>query len=528
MARFALPALIPLLIAGCSLMRPVLPSAPEAIGADVVSRVLISPDLNTDLGETVVKPAPPGGVQLGPPLVDEPQSALFTLPDAVAFALRNNPRLRSARADIVRAQGAEQVAFAPFLPQIDLLEQSGVVSSTLAPGIPGNEGFLLPNGFGTRTYSQTEVGLEWTLYDFGRTGGRYRQAAARERITELRLTRADQTVEFDVAVAYLNVLLARASRRVQEDAVRRAQAVLEDTDARRQEGVALKDDVLRAEVQLSESRDALVVAREGEYNAVARLNNAMGRNASLPLEVIDLAGGTDLKSAEPLPSLPVALAELLELAATQRPEVSVAQQAVAAAQQGRQAARGEFLPRIFVRGAVGHTDGQNVITGWQEGAGLHVNAPLYSGGRHLGELRSAEADIEAAVADAQTILDAISLQVNLAYRGVVTGQQRVELARPAVEQSAEALRIVRQRYRSGTATPTDVIDAETAATRAEQRYVSARIEYLSALARLAYVLGDDPKNLDLRLNCQGENGRARAEPPAVLPMPRSIPDRPKT
>src|SRR5208282_1578319 len=132
--------------------------------------------------------------------------------------------------------------------------------------------------------------------------------------------------------------LARASRRVQDEAVRRAQAVLDDTDARRLEGVALKDDVLRAEVQLSESRDALVVAREGEYNAVARLNNAMGRNAGLPLEVVDL---------ESQPPLPGALADLLEQAATQRPEVSVVRQAVKAAQEGRHAARGEFLPRIF-------------------------------------------------------------------------------------------------------------------------------------------------------------------------------------
>ena len=380
------------------------------------------------------------------------------------------------------------MAFAPFLPQIDLLGQYGVVSSTLAPGIPGNEGFLLPNGFGTRSYAQTEVGLEWTLYDFGRTGGRYRQAVARERITELQLARADQTVEFDVATAYLDVLLARASRRVQEDAVRRAQAFLNDTEARRKEGVALKDDVLRAEVQLSESRAALVVAREGEYDAVARLNNAMGRNAGLPLEVVDL----ELTDSRPCPGR---WTDLLEQAAAQRPEVGVARQAVAAAQEGRQAARGEFLPRIFVRAAAGHTDGENVITGWQEGAGLHVDAPLYAGGRHRGELRAADAEIEAALADAQTILDAISLQVNLAYRGVVAAQERVGLARPAVEQSAEALRIVRQRYRAGTATPTDVIDAETAATRSEQRYVSARIEYLSALARLAYVMGDDPESL---------------------------------
>src|SRR5262249_44828115 len=269
---------------------------------------------------------------------------------------------RSARAAIERAQGEEQVAFAPFLPQIDLLGQYGVVSGTLAPGVPGNEGFILASGTGTRTYAETELGLQWTVYDFGRTGGRYRQAVAREHITELQLARAEQTVEFDVAAAYLDVLLARASVRVREDAIRQAEATLKDTKARREGGVALKEDVLRAEVQLSESREGLVLARERVFDAVARLNNAMGRNSAWPLEVVDL---------EAEPPLPGALAHLLEQAAAGRPEVAVARQEAAAAQEGRVAAHGEFLPRIFVRAAVGHTDGENVVTGWQEGVGLH-------------------------------------------------------------------------------------------------------------------------------------------------------------
>jgi adhesin transport system outer membrane protein len=508
----ALVILLP--VAGCTCWRP-LPVPPEVTQAGVAARILLPPDLNVNLPETVVKPGAPSRAfpDLSATPCSDAKGTVFALPDAIAVALRNNPRLRSARAAIERARGQEQVAFAPFLPQIDVLGQYGVVSGTFAPGVPGNEGFILPNGTGTRTYAQTELGLQWTLYDFGRTGGRYRQAVARERITALQLARAEQTVAFDVATAYLDVLLARAFRRVQEEAVRRAEAILGDTVARRQGGVALKDDVLRAEVQLSESREAVVLAREREWDAVARLNNAMGRNAAWPLEVIDL---------ELQPPLPRPLAELLEQAAARRPEVALARQTVVAAQEGRQAAKAEFLPRIFVRAAAGHTDGENVITGWQEGAGLHVEAPLYAGGRHRGELQSAEAEIEAGVADAQTILDAISLQVNLAYRAAASAQQRVELARPAVEQSAEALRIIRQRYRAGTATPTDVIDAETAATRAEQRYVSARIEYLSALARLAFVTGVEWEGPGLPLTRPGEDGRA----PAELPMPRAIPGRP--
>jgi outer membrane protein len=505
-----------LLGAGCASWRSGLPVPPEVAPNGVAERVLISPDLDVTALQPIGPSPHSGPISAEPKTSSSPRLELttFTLADAIALGLRNNPRLRSARAAIVRSQGQEQVAFAPFLPRVDLLGQYGVVSSPLAPGIPGDEGFLIPTGTGTRSYAQTEVGLEWTLYDFGRTGGGYRQAIARERITELQLTRAGQTIEFDVATAYLDVLLARSTRKVQDDAVRRAQAFLKDTESRRQEGVALNDDVLRAEVQLSESRAALVLAREGEWDALARLNNAMGRNAGLPLEVVEM----DLQ-----PPLPGALVDLLEQAADRRPEVGLARQAVVAAQEGRQAASAQFLPRIFARAVAGHTDGENVLTGWQEGAGLHVTTPIYAGGRHSGELRSAEADIEGALADAQTILDAISLQVNLAYRGVVSAQERVGLARPAVDQSAEALRIVRQRYIAGTATPTDVIDAETAATRSDQRYASARFEYLSALARVAYVQGSDPESLLPAAAPAGQGRPAPVGPPAELPMPGAIP-----
>lgn len=256
---------------------------------------------------------------------------------------------------------------------------------------------------------------------------------------------------------------------------------LGDTVARSVGGVALREDVLRAQVQLSESQEALVVAKEREFDALARLNNAMGRGASEPLEVIDV----DVQ-----PPLREALADLLERAAAQRPEVDVVQQDVAAAQGSLQAAQGEFLPRIFVRGAVGRTDGKNVITGWQEGVGLHVEAPLYAGGRHRGELRSAGADVEAALADAQTVLDAISLEVNLAYRGAVAASERIALSRTAVEQAQENLRLLVVRYQNGNATPTDIVDSETALTRSQQRFFSATYTYLAALARVDYAVGE--------------------------------------
>ena len=287
-------------------------------------------------------------------------------------------------------------------------------------------------------------------------------------------------MQFDVAVTYLDVLLATAIRRTQEDGVRRAQATLDDTVGRRNNGVALKEDVLRAEVQLAESRETLVTAVNGEFHALARLNNVMGRNAACPLQVVDV-------SLEPPPS--GALAGLLEMAAAWQPEVNVARLAVAAAEEERTAARGEFLPKVFVRASAGRTDGENVSIGWQEGAGLHVETPLYAGGRHRGELTVAEGDIAAAVAEAQAVLDAVSLEVNLAWHDVLTTREQIDLSRPAVVQADENLRLLRVRYRNGNATPTDIVDSEAAVTRSQQRFFASRYNYLAALARVDYAIG---------------------------------------
>jgi outer membrane protein TolC len=435
----------------------------------------------------------------------------YSLPQAVAFALQNNPRLMAALAAIDRARGQEQVAFAPFLPEIDFLSHGAVTSPALGPAAAGATGIILSSAIATHSYAQAEVQLQWTVCDFGRRAGRYQQAVARERIALLQSTRAEQTVGFDVAAAYLQALRAGAARLIQEEAIRSAEATLRDTRSRRAAGVVERADVLRAEVHLAAAQEDLDLAREAELVALARLNNAMGRNASLPVTVVALQSE---------PPLALSLAQCLEAAAAGRPEIGVAREAVAAAQSGRQATAAEFRPRVYVLGSAGAVGGGNVVGGGQEGVGLHIDLPLYTGGRRKGELRAADAEVRQAVADARSILDGVTLQVTLAYVAATTARRRIDRDVPAVVEARENLREVRNRYRNGQATPTDIVDAETALTRAQQRLASARYEYLGALASLDYALGNPPGHL---LGMPEVGGSHDAPAPDVLPPPRPVP-----
>ena len=437
----------------------------------------------------------------------ETETHVFSLAEAIGFALQNNPRLLVAAAAVEQAIGQEQVAFAPLLPDLWLNSRSGANTPALSPGAPGPVGAIIPTGDRSASFAQAEVDFQWMLWDFGRTAGRYGQAVTRERLAGLQLVRLRQTVALDTTAAYLAVLLAQANSKTQDQAVKQGESVLADARSRLKGGVADKDDVLRAEVQLSEAREALVLARQGEFDSLARLNYAMGRNVSLPAQVIDWKAQ---------PRFERTLPECLEIAATNRQEVAMARQAVAEARYGLQAASGEFLPKIYVRVGSGYVTGEGVRNGWQEGAGIHLDQPLYGGGRRQGQQRAAEADIRHADAQAQALFDTISLEVNLAFRAVHATEERIPLADTAVKQARENLRLVRVKYKNGNATPTDVVDAETANTRSEQRYYSATYQYLDALAKLEYALGT-PAQILL------EHAPEEAPRPRLLPPLPAVP-----
>src|SRR5262249_28237065 len=238
-------------------------------------------------------PAPQGheaGCELGQPL---------TLPEAVALAFRLQPRLRVFLEGVVQAQGAQTVAFAPFLPlAVTSYSVGGFDLNAGGAGLPVGAGtpnftFLpftgaLPVGLNLNTgYELAELRVQWLLTDFGRRLGKYRQAQLGLDIAQLQTDRAFQTVENEVALAYYQVLRARSLKRTAEEAVRRTDEDLAVARKLERGGVIEREKVLRAEVALATARRALDAAEAALGVAVAALNLAVGLNVNAPTEVVD-------------------------------------------------------------------------------------------------------------------------------------------------------------------------------------------------------------------------------------------------
>jgi outer membrane protein TolC len=416
----------------------------------------------------------------------------LTLPEAINLAYRSQPRLRAQLESIAQARGAQQIAFAAFLPIVagryDVGGFSlGAGSIPIQVGKPQSFNFL--PGLGTvpiglnlgTTFELAELNVQWLLLDFGRRLGLYEQTKLSSDIAELQTERAHQTVANEVAVAYYNVLRSQALRRTAQDALRRAEEELADSRKRQREGVIEREVVLRAEVQTAEYRQELHAATEAEFVALAGLNLAIGLKCNEPLRVVE---------PTEVPPLTTSLADCLQTAIQQRREFYVVQRTVAIATEGGRIARAQFAPKVVADGTLldlqqqqlnGHID---LRLGF-----IRLEWALFEGGRRIAATRVADSHVRQAMAQAESIADQIAFQVNEAYRNAVTAWVGIDDSRPAVDQASENYRLVQLRLREGAATPTEIADAQATLTRAQQNYLNARYGYLIAMDRLAYAMG---------------------------------------
>ena len=314
--------------------------------------------------------------------------------------------------------------------------------------------------------------------------GTYEAAKLGVDIANLQVDRAHQTVANEVAVAYYNALRARALRRTGREAVRRSEDQRDVARKLAAGGVVEREQVLRSEVQLAESQRLLDAGEEAVGVADAALNLAIGLKPGEGVGVVDPPG---------VPYFGPGLADCLETAIRQRREFHVANRLVEVAQQGERVAKASFRPRVVAEGTLldlqqsaprGHAD---IALGF-----IKLEWTMFEGGRRIALHRVADSKVREAMAQAESVADTIAFQINENYRRMVTARLGIDRSSPAVEQARENYRLVRARAVEGDATPSEITDAETALTRAEQNFLNSIYDYLSAIARLEFAMGVSP------------------------------------
>jgi outer membrane protein TolC len=301
--------------------------------------------------------------------------------------------------------------------------------------------------------------------------------------TDRQLERTGQEIVYRVADSYYAVLLAKKQLEVAEQAMKTAEAILERSKNRVESGVVVESDSLSAQVRLGSRKQELIRAQNNLALARAQLSTAMGLSTQSDFEPAD-----ELTERN-LPATP--LEQLEKQAIEMRPDLKRIRSEESAQQESVSIAKSSFGPRVNAF-ADWEADNPTLVGGgggnnWV--AGIELQIDLFEGGAKQAQLSRERAVQEKVAATREMATDAVRLEVRRAYYDVDATRQQLEVARVAIAQSQESLRINQDRYEAGISTVTDLLAAEDAARRTQADYWETLCRYYTGYAALELASG---------------------------------------
>lgn len=413
----------------------------------------------------------------------------LTLHEAIQMALKQSPDVEAAQADVEDAKAGLAIAKTQYLPQINFAEDMSrgndpvyVFGTRLRQRQFTQADFALdalnrPDAIGNFA---TRVSGNWVLFDSWRTQKAVQGADLMKKSTDSSAAAVDQKIVFDVVQAYQAVLYAERQVEIAQHELETAEALLSSVDDHVKAGLAVESDRMSAQVNTAERKQALIAAQGDLEEGWAQLRVAMGT--------------PDLKTAELRPieqrEFPKsALEQEIQAAMAHRQDLAAIEDAQSAQAAMESAARLSFAPRVTTYGNWEddrQSPGGNGGNNWVAGVQIGVDVLPFGKRAQLGKEKAAKARIDAQLNGYQ---QRIRLQVSRAHIQRQTAALSLETARSAVDQAAESLRILKNRYNAGLATMTDLLRAEDAEREAQTNYWRTVYGDCMAYAQMLFVTG---------------------------------------
>ncbi len=399
----------------------------------------------------------------------------LSLRQAVQLALRENKAVAVSNAGLRAAAARIDEAKAGWLPKLMYSESYArsdnpvfVFSSLLTQHQFGPDNFNIGplNRPDSLNNFQSVLSVDQILYDAGQTRNAVKSADLSRQITAEDQRRTQMQVISGVVKAYYGVALAAESLKTAEQAVRSAEADLKRAESVRAAGMSTDVDVLSIRVHLAAVTEQRIQRAADLDVAKSALNDALG----LPLDTLHML--TSALNPMELPDLE--LASLERDASAARPEARASHLAASLAKTQSDAARGALFPQVGFHGAF-EADRQQFINkggaNWLASIGLHWN--LFNGNGDKARIAEAGHWLDRAHADEQRVDSAVRLEVRRAWAELRAAVQRIEVAKAAVAEADESLRIIQNRYEAGMSNVTDLLRNETAVLESRTRYLAA-------------------------------------------------------
>jgi outer membrane protein TolC len=404
---------------------------------------------------------------------------------AVSLALEHSRKIKAAAADERAMRSMQREATSGFFPQASA--NGYLVNQNMTPNIYTSAGDTMARNYlfaGTNRTQDLNLSVMWPLFSGGRTYYGYKAARSRAEAAVLMREGTELDVAMQARLDYIAVVREQENARVTGELLKQTEERLRVSREELAAGRVARFNVLRDEAELANAIQLDTAARSQAALALIALKTTLG---------VDLASA--IMASEPLQYVPgpVSVEDGIREAMARHPEVRSSEKRAEAAQSDVRSAYGRYLPELS---ATWMYDWQRMrnrgeMTETPEGysAGLVLTIPLFDGFMRENAIRTARARQDQAKEQTVLARQQIAKAVNQAALILQAAEQIVEASRKGLVQAEEQFRIVRERYASGRGIQVEVLDAQTALTRARFNVVAALADHQTARAMLLQATG---------------------------------------
>ena len=409
----------------------------------------------------------------------DPSPLRLTLHEAVTIALKQSPNVQIANITVAESAQDRNISRSFLLPQVQSSVSEGWRKDNLATilgrqppaGIALNRGFQVVEGGVTASVPLFDLSL-WRRYK----ASQYAQLSAGAQRVGVR----EQTVLLVVS-QYLSCMRATARVQAAQSRVDLAQALYKLASDRLASGAGTKLDALRANVELKNEKQGLIIANTLLETSLYGLSKLLHLDPAQPIEISDQMKYFDT-SASPLQT------EVAE-AYRNRPEMKTLIARQQELQQEKKAARATRLPKITLSGSwayAGLRPGESTPVYEYDAA---VSVPLFTGGRIKAEITKSDLALQKLDQETQGLRDRIALEVKNANAQLQAARNEVEVANSGIQLAHDEVGQARDRFQAGVANNIEVITAQDELSRASDNQIDALYRFNQSRADLAHAMG---------------------------------------
>lgn len=409
---------------------------------------------------------------------------VFTIEDLFEVAETNSAQLRPSLSAEEEARREISVARSGRLPDIE----ANLSLSYIGDGFTTKRNFSdyqkaqIPhfgNAFGINitqpVYTGGAISAGIEMAELKSTASRYATELQRDNI------------RFQLTGFYLDIYKCVNLRSVVENNIMQAKKVLEEMNARYEQGTALQNDITRYELLVSNLELQLVKIN----NTLTILNRNLVVTAGLDDNIEVVPDSTILAR-----SLPTVGEDWWQQSAeSESPTLKLARSGVDISRKAETLVKSDRLPKIGIQ-AGWSIDGPILVevppinrnlSYWYVGIGVSYNiSSLYKSNKSLSKSRAAT---QTALDQLEATRENVSLGVRADYVRYMEAYEELKTQQKSVELAEKNYRTTSTRYSEGMALITDMLDAANSKLDAEQMLVNARINIIYYYYKLLFTSG---------------------------------------